>query len=276
MSHAESNLMKAAVLASLEMKRLFAPARPRGLVLTACLLAGLAVSLVLLSRQSRPAPFLVLHRPFSTPLSLRDRLDRRIPLTPSWAWVWRLEDKLLGRRKTVNIHADILMLPDPTRATLLSSQVLASPNFRDASGLQVWLLDGAELKALRDRFRQTPGIDFLGRPRITTADGVEASMYVGGPISLNGSTTDVGLKLDCFARVHSKSTDLFVNVTVSEALTNLAVTAAAQRPAASVSIQTNLDIAARLQIPKGSGALLLNSTPGEANHRVFGALIDPP
>jgi hypothetical protein len=82
--------------------------------------------------------------------------------------------------------------------------------------------------------------------------------------------------LDCFARVHSKSTDLFVNVTVSEALTNLAVTAAAQRPAASVSIQTNLDIAARLQIPKGSGALLLNSTPGEANHRVFGALIDPP
>jgi hypothetical protein len=62
----------------------------------------------------------------------------------------------------------------------------------------------------------------------------------------------------------------------SDALTNPAVTAAAPRPAALVSIRTNLDIAARLQIPKGSGVLLLKRAPGEANHRVSGVIIDPP
>jgi hypothetical protein len=203
------------------------------------------------------------------PLLLRDRLFQEIPAAPSWAWLWRLQDKLFGRRKPVNIYANIITFPDSVRAALLSSWVLASPSFLDASGLQVWLLPDAELKALHERLRQTPGVDFLSRPRITTADGGGARMLMGGPISLNGSNNYVGLKLDCFPRVHSKSTDLFVSVTFSEVLTNPAVTAAALRPGALVSIQTNLDIAARLQIPKGNGVLLLERAPRRGESQVF-------
>jgi len=260
------------------MKRVFAVAWLRWSVLTASLLLGLAVSLAFLLQPPRPAPFLVLHRPFSTPWSLRDRLLQRIPATASWAWFWRLQDKLFGRRKPVKIYGDILTLPDSTRATLLSSRVLASPSFLDGSGLEVWLLQDAELKALHDRFKQTPGVDFLSHPRLMTADGVGASIFIGQAISLNGSpkVQNVGLKMDCFPRVRREFTDLFLDVTFLEALTNLAVTAAAPGPAASVSIQTNLDLAARLQSPKGSGVLLLKGTPGEANHRVFGVMIDPP
>jgi hypothetical protein len=177
----------AAVFTSLAVKRLFAPARLRWFVLTVCLLLALAVSLAFLSRPSRPAPFLVLHRHFAMPFSLRDRLLQRIPATPSWAWFWRLQDN-----------------------------------------------------------------------------------------TLNGSTNDVGFKMDCLARVRSQSTDLFVNVTLSELLTNPVVTAAAPRSATLVSIRTNLDIAARLQVPKGSGVLLLDGAPGEANRKVLGVMIDPP
>jgi type II secretory pathway component GspD/PulD (secretin) len=183
---------------------------------------------------------------------------------------------LLGRRRPVKIYAHIIMLPDSTRAALLSSRVLASPTFLTPGGLQAWLIHDAEFKALQERFRQTPGVDFLSSPRIMTADGVQATLFSGESISLHGLKNDVGTRLDCFPRVRSQSTDLFVNVTFSEASTNPAGTAAALGTAGLISIQTNLDIAARLQIPKGSGVLFLNGIPGEANHKVFGLLIDPP
>jgi len=217
---------------------------------------------------------MVLHRPFSPPVLLRDRLLRRIPATPSWAWFWRLQEKLFGRRKPVKIYAHLITLPDSIRAGLLSSRVLASPTFLAPGGLQAWLIHAAELKALQDRFRQTPGVDLLNTGA-KTADGVQAALFCGQSMSLNGLRNDVGLRLDCFPRIRGQSTDLFVDVTFSEATTNPAGTAALGPPAV-ISIQTNLDIAVRLQIPKGSGVLLLNGAPGGAAQKVFGLMIDPP
>ena len=83
------------------------------------------------------------------------------------------------------------------------------------------------------------------------------------------------MSLDCFPRIRRQSTDLFVDVTFSEATTNPAG-AATLAPPAVISIQTNLDIAARVQIPKGSGVLLLKGVPGDANQKVYGLMIDPP
>jgi len=43
-----------------------------------------------------------------------------------------------------------------------------------------------------------------------------------------------------------------------------------------VSIQTNLDTALRLQIPKGSGFFLLDRSAQDSGRKTIGVIIDPP
>lgn len=259
----------------LTMKRPFVPSNLTRPALTFLLLVGFAAVLFLFLWPSTPARFLVLHRPFRTPVSWRDRFVQWTPATPSWAWMWRLGDKLFGQRKPVNIYGEIVMFPGSTDSVMLAAQVLGKPGFLGQNGLNIWLVQEGELNSLRERLKQTPGSHFVTRPRISTADGVGASLFTGESISLNGAANDVGLKVGCFARVHKESTDLFVDVTYSEALTNQGAITDDARPIASVSIQTNLDVAARLQIPKGSGVVLLKRTSGGGNHNAFGFLIEP-
>lgn len=235
----------------------------------------LVVCFVVFFHESKLPPFLILRQPFSRPLLIRDRLGQWIPATPSWAWAWRLEDALFGRRKPVNIYADIIAFPNSTGGGLSSGLVLGSPSFSDTNGLQGWFLPGGELSSLRDNFKRSPGTDFLSHPRISTADGTEASMFVGQSILLNGSTGQVALKAGFFPRVRSHSTDLFAVISFSEPVTNQTGRPNGLQVQSLVSVQTNLDIAVRVQVPKGSGLFLLEGSSVGANHRHFGVLIEP-
>jgi hypothetical protein len=254
------------------MRRFLIPGKFRGLVLAVSVLICLAVFVVLLMRPSMPTRFLILQPPFSRPLLLRDRIGSLLP----WPAVWRVEDALFGKRKPVNFFASVVSLPDPGITDLGSTLALGNPTVADSTGLQVWLLGTAEIQSVRQRFKQTSGVDFLNNPRISTADGVGASLFTGESIVLKGITNDIGLKVDCFPRVRSHSTDLFAVITLSEVSTNQTVVAAGLSTTNSVSIRTNLDIAVRLQVPKGSGALLIKTSRDTSTRRTFAVILDPP
>lgn len=258
------------------MRSLLARRKVGRLALVAFALVCVVVAVVLVPRPSAPPPAATLHEPFSRPLAFRDRLAGWIPGASSSFWRWRLGNSVFGQRKPVNIYADVLALSEPTSAGLVSSLALEKPVFAEPNGLQVWFLRSGDVKAVHERLKRTPGIDSLGRPRICMADGVEASIFSGPSVPLNGVVKQVGLKMDCFARVRSRSTELFAVITLSEAVTNQMAAATTSPPANSISIRTNLDIKARLQIPKGSGVLLVKHSPDDPNHRTFGVVIDPP
>jgi hypothetical protein len=260
---------------ALQVPNRLSPVGFRLLVSIACLLICLGVAFAFW-RQPNPPPFLVLHRPFSRPLPLRDRMLQCFPTASSWSWVPGVEDVVFGRRKPVNVYADVIALQDSTVECLHSSLALGRPSFSDTNGLQVWFLGGRELRSVRDTLKRTPGADFLSHPRINTADGCECSMFVGESIVLNGSTNDVGLKAAFFPRVRKESTDLFAMVSFSELVTNLTGLPYGSNAASVVSIQTDLDFAARLLVPKGSGFLLLDGNSVGAARKRFGALIESP
>src|SRR5579859_3396583 len=117
-----------------EMKRPFASSNLRRLALMFLLLLSFAAVLFLFLWQSTPERFLVLHRPFRTPVSWRDRVVQWTPATPSWAWMWRLGDKLFGQRKPVNIYSEIVMFPGSTDSVMLAAQVLGKPGFLGPNG----------------------------------------------------------------------------------------------------------------------------------------------
>ncbi|HEY5909348.1 MAG TPA: hypothetical protein VJA21_01955 [Verrucomicrobiae bacterium] len=254
------------------MKSLCATSHWKRAALLVVVLLCLAAGFILL-RPSSPAPVVVLSRPYLTPSLMRDRLVRWVPATASWAWVPRLEDAILGRRKPVNIFADVVALPHSGRTAI----ALLPPNattYSNASGLRLSFIRAEELKSLRERLKQTPGASFVSHPRISTADGIGATLFVGQAVPLNGRTNHVGLSLDCYPLVHRRSTDLFTAVMFSEIITNDAISAGGAI-APTVSVRTNLDLAARLQVPKGHGVLFFRASPGEGIDKTFGLLIDP-
>jgi hypothetical protein len=155
------------------------------------------------------------------PVPFRNRLAQWIPTTPGWAWAWRVEEVVFGKRKKVNLYADFVSLSDSSRATL-SSLSLGSPSVSDTNGLQVWLLGADQLKALREHFKLTsPTYSFSGvngnggsvmdmrtfppnTARMTTIDGIEGVFHAETVSSIGRS----GLALGCFAQPRRDSTDL--------------------------------------------------------------------
>lgn len=256
------------------MQRLVTSSKARWWLLIALLFTGVTVGFLAVVWPERPAPFIVLHQPWKMPVPLRERLGRWIPATPSWAWAWSVEQAVWGRRKPVNFHAEIITLVDSSRATL-SSLSLGTPSFSDTNGLQVWLLAADQLKTLREYLKQTPGMAVLLRPRISTADGIESRLFSGESILLNGSTNPVGLAAGCFARVHPISTDLTACITLSELVTNETV-APSRSARIALSMQTNMDAAFRVQVPKGSGLFLLDESRLDSSRNRIGVIIDPP
>jgi hypothetical protein len=91
--------------------------------------------------------------------------------------------------------------------------------------------------------------------------------------SVGGTPSNVGLVLDFLARVRREATDLTTVMTVTEAVTNWQAVTARSVPTNVVSTQTNLALAARIQIPKGSGVFLLQPSQGGTNGKSIAVLI---
>src|SRR6266850_864674 len=187
----------------------------RVVLLFSLALACVVLALILTRHDTPPAPVIVFRQPGEINMPKGSLFDRWIPKTRGWAWTWRLQETVFGRRRTVNLDSEIFGLADSSASTT-SGLHLGKPSFSDTKGLQIWLLGQGELKALRERFKQISGVEFLSRPRITTAEDVHSSIFQGETILLNGSTNEVGLGATCFPRLRSDCMDLFAILTVSE------------------------------------------------------------
>jgi len=256
------------------MKRARASVRFKVIISLCALLLCVVVVLAYFLAEPKPVPFLVLQQPFSKRLPLRDQLVQWIPTASSW--LPKVEDALLGPRKPVKVFAHIIALPMSPDENLPYLSTIGRPAFLATNGLQVWLLSGAKVAALRNKLKGAFGVDYINQPRISTADGAEASLFVGESISLNGSTNEVGLRTAFFPRVHEDFTDLIAVVSFSELVTNQSGILTGGKATSPVWIRTNLDVAARLQVPKGSGLFLLNGRTANVDSKRFGVLIEPP
>ena len=254
------------------MKEITCARTSRWMILCGCLSLCAAGGVALLLRPTALAPVTILREPYSSSELLRDRLCRWVPATPSWGWLWHFQEAVFGRRKSVNVSVDVFTLAYPPSSTP-SGFSLGEPSFTGTNGLQVWVLALAKLEELRKRFEEIPGNARLCRPRVSTGDGIDTSLFQGQQIVMKGFTNDVGLAARFFPRVRRDFTDLVVIFKLSGVVTNQAIEpdGVAQPPA--VSIETNLNVAAKLQISRGSGMFLLNKGR-EANQKSIGIILN--
>jgi hypothetical protein len=233
----------------------------------------MAMLLFLAARRPDPPPFVVLSQPVQMPVTLTDRLLRWAPR--GWVWLWRLEASVLGPRKRVAIFADIVSLSDSSEATLASFS-LGKPSFSHTNGLQVWMLGAVKLKELKARLDPTHGAEMFGHPAVTTASGMEAQLFQGQKVSLGNGPAWAGINLRCCGLVRPDSTDLVACFLLSEFVTNEVLASIQSPEVGSISIQTNLDAAVRLQVPKGNGFFLLDVSSHNSAGKHFGVIINLP
>lgn len=206
------------------------------------------------------------------PVSFRDRVGGLIPSGPGWGWAWRVEQRLFGKRKPVNISTRIFQVSGPL--DLLFRTVLpAEPSFSSSVGSQVWLIAKDQSEALRRCTSQELSLNIIAAPRFATADGVGASMAIGSPPP--GSTNGfVGARIDVLGIRRKNATDLIYSCTVTELNTNTTSPESAGGLTTPL-ITTNLHVGFRVQIPSGCGLFLLQQPNESSSGRPMGVLIDP-
>jgi len=245
------------------------------LVAVVCLILVLGGGVFLALRPARPvplAPVVVMPLPYSIPPQKVSLFDRWVPRQPSWAWLWRLKETIAGRPKVCDLAATVFDFTGSGEA-FLTNFSLPKPEYADATGLSIWILSEAELSALRPRLRQTPGAEVLQSARIITADGEQARLTSGNTIPIQGVSTSVGLSVDFLPRMRPEATDITTIITLSEVVTNRPGTTAGSSPIGATCVQTNLAVAARIQVPKGSGVFLLEGPSAAANQKRIGVLL---
>lgn len=217
-----------------------------------------------------PASFIVLHAPYQLPLPLRERIARLMPRKVAASWIyWRLDRTIFGQRKPVNLQFDAIKLA-PLHGVGFSKFALCAPDFADADGLQVWQLGQKELETLRDRLKRMPDSDPCGCGRISTGDGTECALAQGQMVTIGRTPCLAGMNIDCFTRSRAEAADVTAHVILSELLTNTVISAAP------ICLQTNLDVALRLQIAKGKGVFFIDSSRGNSGQGPVGVFIEFP
>lgn len=236
-------------------------------------LAGLGIALLgYFAARPSPAPLppISLLSPSQIPPQRTPLFARIVPATSAWGGAWRLREKVVGPIKPLTFDAAVLRL-GALSGTNFSS--LAAPDLVGPDGLQVWRLGAAELEALRRQLKQAPDTEVLFRPRLTTGDGCGASMFTGGSVPIHGSRADVGLFLDLRPTLHGEVTDLIASVLWREAVTNHTSKPGGLPTTELISLQTNLYVAARLQLSNASGVFLLRPAPRAGDIRGVGLIL---
>ena len=234
-------------------------------VVLALLLGALIVLLVWARHWPQPSsePVTLLPTPFKAPVSRREEFTRT--LGPNRRWVNRAETFLFGRRRSFDIFADVILLPPQSITNVESELQLSQPVFSDANQLRVWFFNGAHLKDLSAKLEKIPEARVLSRPRLSMAEAMTGSMFVGTSVPMpNGVMHDVGFHLQCSGTLGADFTDLLTGINHSE------FAETANQP----TIRTNIDLVARLKIPKGSGVLLIKHPTGQTTAG-YGIVIHP-
>lgn len=196
--------------------------------------------------------------------------DRWIPMT--WGWLWRLRYALPGKPATIQIEGKFVRLAsssDPQMADALRGHApLAASN-----GVCAWILPDGELRELRRRLEQLEGYEDINSPRITSGHGVQANLSHTTTVTIEGAQMPVGVFLNCLTCARGKTTDLTAAITHSEAVTNASTSVAETVLGNSFRLHTNLTLTAKLQIPPGNGAFLLDTNHADPRGRRVGVFI---
>lgn len=197
--------------------------------------------------------------------------DRWIPM--KWGWLWRLRYAVLGKPAMIEVYSTIVRLTEPANPEL-SAALSSYQSLTESNGVRVWVLPETELRALRQHLEGIEGYEAIASPRIISGHTVQANMLLTTTVAIGDAQLPVGVFFNCLTHARGKTVDLTAAVTHSEAVTKLPATAASEVLANATRIHTNLTVAAKMQIPPGFGAFLMETNHADPAGRRVGIFVN--
>lgn len=153
--------------------------------------------------------------------------ERHVPRTAGWAWLWKLREAIFGKPKPFDLTVEMLQFSE-SRQFELPGVPSQKPAYFNTNGLQLWFVDGLELKAMTKRLNETVGTRMVTHSSSQTP-GVTVRM------GLNGT------RIAALGQTKSKQTDFYVDMVASDYAWST--------------------VRLRCQVPRGNGLFLLHIHP---------------
>ena len=223
----------------------------RSSIAGAVLVLLLTVGALYFSRDYRPSGPTMVIFPFSPrvpnhPVPIPDRWIPR-----NWGWLWRTKEMVLGRRKTVTLDGKVISLPSQNPAARELAILSRTPDLAEG-GTKIWLLSTNELADLRNEIGSVSN-SVLTAGRITMGEKSEGMLASTQPLSAGfGRMVSAGLSFNVYPVLHKHSTTVWLALAYSQFVTNGEM----------ISVQTNLALNGRFELPHGSGIIILKAEPG--------------
>lgn len=186
------------------------------------------------------------------------------------AWSFDLKRVLFGPPSTIALNSALFEFDEGMAVGQLS---LPEPAGSDTNGLQVWLLDREAATALRLRLTEPAGARLVARAVVITSHGIQGAMSIGESVAADGTNRDVGLLWACLPRLRGDSMNLLSVLTLTALQTNRVESAGEAPGTGSISIQTNLAVAARFQVPRDHSVFLLQRGRSPLHGKTLGFIV---
>ena len=148
-------------------------------------------------------------------------------------------------RPQINIDSSLMAVS----AAASEATDLGNPTATNTAGLRAWVLSPNDLQRFQRGLKTNPDAAVVSRPRISTANGIQAQLSVGQSAPAGGKSIPVGLTIEIMPKVANGSLKLLVRFVSTEK--------AASPRGDSAFIRTNLAVSCQALLPNG-GALVVD------------------
>ncbi len=212
-----------------------------------------------------PPEVTVLPPDYSIPAPPLPVPDRWIPMT--WGWLWHLRYAVLGKPTVVDVETRLIRFRE-MRTPQLQELLNGSEPFVSSNGVRAWIIPETEIKSLGLRLELPDSKHRIGGMNLGL--GVLATMSMTVPMPIQGSKIFAGDTVTYAVCKHGDSVELTGTFISTEMVTNDDL---APVPREVISLHTNLNLAARMQVLRGQSVFLYDTNRAHAQNSGVGLLI---
>lgn len=215
---------------------------------TALLIAlGLVVAL---NRPSRPA------------VEYTDQATIRAAMKwPAWKIVLdRLLSLVPPLRNALNptLNVNAALMEARVSPELVASHLLSSLPENATNSLRAWVLTPAQVAALKSELKNSNYVGHTGNPRVTTMEGVGATLSTGKSTLVDGNRRYSGIEVDVFPKTSGGDIHLLAHVQLTDS------TLLGKTGNVVLSLVTNFQIGLRASFPDGGAVFVLDHKSSNA------------
>ena len=205
---------------------------------------------------------LIINRPSRPTVEYTDQATIRAAM--KWpAWKIAL-DRLLSLvpplrnalNPTLNVNADLMELR--VSPELVVSNLLSGLPETVTNSLRAWVLTPAQLATLKSGLKEPNYVGHAGNPRVTTMEGVGATLSTGKSTLVDGNRRYSRVEVDVYPKTSGSDIHLLAHVQVTDS------TLLGKTGTVVLSLVTNFQIGLRASFPDGGAVFVLDQKSSNA------------